>query len=130
MDHQLPDRQAAASEAGKFSSSTRTISTGAPQGCVLSPHLTLNVEHTTLFTLFIHPTYLFFISICTYQTCTHIIVYIIYCVFAIFVHCLFVYLYIILLLSVSCPVAVILLPLWSFCHYNKFLICVNNIPGQ
>ncbi len=69
-------------------------------------HLTLNMEHTTLFTLFIHHTYLFFISICTYQTCTHIIVYIIYCVFAI----LFIaHLYIILLLSVSCPVAVILL---------------------
>ncbi len=39
MDPQLPDRQAAASEAGKFSSNTCTISTGAPQGCVLSPLL-------------------------------------------------------------------------------------------
>ncbi len=39
MDHQLPDRQAAASEAEKFSSSTHTISTGAPQGFVLSPLL-------------------------------------------------------------------------------------------
>ncbi len=49
---------------------------------------------------------LFLILILTYQTCTHIIVYIIYCVFAILY---IAYLYIILLLSVSCPVAVILL---------------------
>ncbi|KAL0168575.1 hypothetical protein M9458_036797, partial [Cirrhinus mrigala] len=33
------NRQTAASEAGKLTSSTRTISTGAPQGCVLSPLL-------------------------------------------------------------------------------------------
>ncbi len=39
MDHQLSDRQAAATEAGKFSSGIHTISTGAPQGCVLSPLL-------------------------------------------------------------------------------------------
>ncbi len=77
-----------------------------PSGSPSHEHLTLNVEHITLFTLFIHHTYIFFISICTYQTCTHIIVYIIYCVFAILY---IAYLYIILLLSVSCPVAVILL---------------------
>ncbi len=35
VDHQLPNRQAAASEPGQ----TLTISTGAPQGCVLSPLL-------------------------------------------------------------------------------------------
>ncbi len=40
----------------------------------------------------------------TYQTCTHIIVYIIYCVYAILY---ITYLYIIILLSVSCPVTVI-----------------------
>ncbi|KAK3561940.1 hypothetical protein QTP86_019065, partial [Hemibagrus guttatus] len=39
LDHQLPDRQAAASEAGKPHINTHTISTGAPQGCVLSPLL-------------------------------------------------------------------------------------------
>ncbi len=77
-----------------------------PSGSPSHEHLTLNVEHITLFTLFIHHTYIFFISICTYQTCTHIIVYIIFCVFAILY---IAYLYIILLLSVSCPVAVILL---------------------
>ncbi len=61
--------------------------------------------HNTIY--IIHHTYLFFsFQICTYQTCTHIIVYIIYCVFAILY---IAYLYIILLLSVSCPVAVILL---------------------
>ncbi len=35
MDQKLPDRQAAASEAGKIHIQY-TISTGAPQGCVLS----------------------------------------------------------------------------------------------
>ncbi len=39
VDHQLPDRQAELVRLGKFSSSTRTTSTGAPQGCVLSPLL-------------------------------------------------------------------------------------------
>ncbi len=40
MDHQLPDRQAATIvRLGKFSFSTRMISIGAPQGCVLSPLL-------------------------------------------------------------------------------------------
>ncbi len=62
--------------------------------------------HYNIYTLFIHHTYLFFISNLHNQTCTHIIVYIIYCVFAILY---IAYLYIILLLSVSCPVAVILL---------------------
>ncbi len=47
-----------------------------------------------------------FFQICTCQTCTHIIVCIIYCVFAILY---LANLYIIILLSVSCPVAVILL---------------------
>ncbi len=37
VDHELPDRQAAASEAGKIHIQTCAISTGAPQGCVLSP---------------------------------------------------------------------------------------------
>ncbi len=41
VDHQLPDRQAAASEAGKITSSTRTSSTGAPQGW-FSPHCSLS----------------------------------------------------------------------------------------
>ncbi len=76
-----------------------------PSGNPSYEHLTLNVGHTTLFTLFIHHTDLFFsFQICTYQTCTYIIVYIIYCVFAILY---IAYLYIALLLSMSCPVAVI-----------------------
>ncbi len=33
----------------------------------------------------------FFFQICTCQTCTHIIACIVYCVFAFFVHCLFLY---------------------------------------
>ncbi len=39
VDHQLPDRPQQLVRLGKFSSNTRTISTGAPQGCVLSPLL-------------------------------------------------------------------------------------------
>ncbi len=39
MDHQLPDRQAAGSEAEKTLIQHCTISTGAPQSCVLSPLL-------------------------------------------------------------------------------------------
>ncbi len=82
-------------------------------------HLTLNVEHTTLFTLFIHHTYLFFIfsfQICTYQTCTHIIVYIIYCVFAILY---IAYLYIIL--YYLCPVLLL-----SFCCTVELLTITNS----
>ncbi len=88
-------------------------------------HLKLNMENTTLlYNLFTTHTYFFSISNCTCQT-SHIIVCIVYCVFAILYT---IYLYIVLLLSVSCPVTVIV-ALWSFCHYSKFLVCVN-IPGQ
>ncbi len=81
--------------------------------------LFVNKEHNT-YTIYI---YIFTFQICTYHTCTYIIVYIIYCVFAIL------YISILLfLLSVFCPVAVILLQ-WSFCHYNIFLVCVN-IPSN
>ncbi|CAM4287472.1 unnamed protein product [Leuciscus chuanchicus] len=39
VDHQLPDRQATVSEAGKILIHTFIISTGAPQGCIPSPLL-------------------------------------------------------------------------------------------
>ncbi len=89
-------------------------------------HLTLNVEHTTLFTLFIHHTYFFFISnLHISDLYTHKCLYYILC-FCYFVHCLFVYYsFIICVLSCCCHSVA----LWSFCHYNKFLVCVN-IPGQ
>ncbi len=57
--------------------------------------------------LFIHHTY-FFISNLHMSDLTHNCLYCILC-FHYFVRCLFVYLYIVILLSVSCPVAVILL---------------------
>ncbi|KAL0174630.1 hypothetical protein M9458_030598, partial [Cirrhinus mrigala] len=38
-DHQFPDRQVQLVSLGKLTSGTRTISTGSPQGCVLSPLL-------------------------------------------------------------------------------------------
>ncbi len=56
---------------------------------------------------------------------TRICLYFILC-FCYFVHCLFVYYsFIICVLSCCCHSVA----LWSFCHYNKFLVNVN-IPGQ
>ncbi len=97
-----------------------------PSGNPSHEHLTImwNTQH--YYTSFIHHTYLFTFQICTYHTCTYIIVYIIYCVFAFFVHCLFVYYYFIICVLSCCCHSV---ALWSFCHYNKFLVCVN-IPGN
>ncbi len=46
-------------------------------------HLTINVEHTTLLYIIYTSHILIFISNCTFHTCTYIIVYIKYCVFAI-----------------------------------------------
>ncbi len=69
--------------------------------------LTWNTQHY-LHYLFITHTY-FFISILHISDLyTHNCLYYIFS-FCYFVHCLFVYLYIIILLSVSCPVAVFLL---------------------
>ncbi len=72
-------------------------------------HYTWNTQH--YYTLFIHHTYLFFISNLHNQTWTHIIVYIIYCVFAILYIAylpicllLFYYLCPVLLLSFCCTV--------------------------
>ncbi len=84
----------------------RTVSTLRQS---ISRTLDNNVEHITLLYIIIHHTYLFTFQICTYHTCTYIIVYIIYCVFA---FCTLPILYICILfflLSVSCPVAVFLL---------------------
>ncbi len=66
-------------------------------------------EHTTLFYMIYSSHILIFhFKICTYQTCTHVIVYIKYCVCAfVYIACFHIYI-LIFLLSVSCPVAVIL----------------------
>ncbi len=61
--------------------------------------------HNTIVQLFIHHTYLFFHFKFAHQT-SHIIICIAYCVFTILY---IAYLYIVILLSVSCPVDVILL---------------------
>ncbi len=63
-------------------------------------------SHNTIMQLCNHHTYLFVHFKFAHQTCTHIIVCIVFCLFAILY---IAYLYSILLLSVSCPVAVILL---------------------
>ncbi len=78
-----------------------------PSGYPSHEHLTLSMEHTTLFTLFIHHTYFFFFisNLHISELYTHNFLYYILC-FCYFVHSLFVYYS---LLSVSCPVAVILL---------------------
>ncbi len=69
---------------------------------------------------------LFFISILHISDLyTHNCLYYILC-FCYFVHCLFVYYYFIICVLSCCCHSV---ALWSFCHYNKFLVCVN-IPGQ
>ncbi len=56
---------------------------------------------------------------------THNCLYYILC-FCYFVHCLFVH-----CSFVACVLSWCyhFIALWSFCHYNKFLVCVN-IPGQ
>ncbi len=74
-------------------------------------HLILNIEHTTLLYNYLFTTYtfFFFFFLNVYMSdLTHNCLYCILC-FCHFVHCLFVYLYIVILLSMSCPVAVILL---------------------
>ncbi len=81
------------------------------------------MEHTTLLYIIYSP-HLFFHSNLHISDLYYIIVYIIYCVFAVLY---IAYLYIVLLLSVSCCCHSV--ALWSFCHYNKFLVCVN-IPGN
>ncbi len=57
-----------------------------------------------------------------------------YCIFNFwhFVHCPFVYLYIVLFFLcpvLSCHCHCHSVALWNSCHYNKFLVC-ENIPGQ
>ncbi len=84
-----------------------------PSGNPSHEHLTLNMEHTTLLYIIYSSHNLFTFQICTYHTYTYRIVYIICCVlcciFFISFFCTLPILYIIILLSVSCPVSVFLL---------------------
>ncbi len=89
-------------------------------------HLILNMEHTILLYNYLFTFFFSFKNVHISDLYTHNCLYYILCL-CYFVHLLFVYLYIILLLSVSCRCYSV--ALWSFCHYKKFLICVN-IPGQ
>jgi len=82
-------------------------------------HLTLNMEHTTLLNKYLFTIHTFFIlQICT-SDLTHNYL---YCIlnFYHFVHYLFVHLYIVLLLYVSCPVAVIVL------HFGASVTITNS----
>ncbi len=91
-------------------------------------HLTLNVGHTTHNTIYIiysSRIHIFHFNLHISDLYTHNCLYYILC-FCYFVHCLFVYYsFIICVLSCCCHSVA----LWSFCHYNQFLVCVN-IPGQ
>ncbi len=78
-----------------------------------------NTQH--YYTLFIHHTCLFWFQICTFHTCTYIIVYIINCIFAI--------LYIAYLYSILCYLCPVLshsVALWSFCHDNIPRMCKHT----
>ncbi len=93
-------------------------------------HLTLtwNTQHY-LHYLFITHTYFFISNLHISDLYTHNCLYYILC-FCYFVHCLFVYCILLFLLSVSCPVAVILLHCGaSVTITNSSYVCVN-IPGQ
>ncbi len=75
------------------------------------------------YTLFIYHIYFFHFKF-AHQSCTHKIVYIIYCVFAILY---IAYLYIIILLSVSCRCHSV--ALWSFSHSKKIpCMCKHTWP--
>ncbi len=71
-------------------------------------HLTLNMEHTTLSTLFIHQILIFHLNLHISDLYTYNCLYYILCFAILYIAYLYI-LYIIILLSVSCPVAVILL---------------------
>ncbi len=85
--------------------------------------------HNTFIQLFIHHAHLlFFISnVHMSDLYTHNCLYCILC-FCHFENCLFVYCsFVVCILSRHCHSVA----LWSFCHYNKFLVCVNiHVPGQ
>ncbi len=100
-----------------------------PSGNPSHEHLTLNVEHTTLLYIIylthiliyisnLHISYLYIHNCLYYILC---FCYFVHCLFCIFVY----YSFIICVLSCRCHSVA----LWSFCHYNKFLLFVN-IPGN
>ncbi len=99
-----------------------------PSGNPSHEHLTLNVEHTTLLYIIYSPRILIFhfnlhISDLYTHNCLYYVVFLLFCTLPICI--LYIILFIICVLSCRCHSVA----LWSFCHYNKFLVCVN-IPGQ
>ncbi len=107
---------------------TRHRNSFFPQAVHLTKHLTLNVEHTTHNTIYIiysSHIHIFHFNLHISDLYIHNCLYYILC-FCYFVHCLFVYYYFIICVLSCCCHSV---ALWSFCHYKKFLVCVN-IPGQ
>ncbi len=90
--------------------------TGTVSSLKQSISWTLDIKRGThyLHYLFITHTYFFISNLHISDLYTHNCLYYILC-FCYFVHCLFVY----------CSFIICV----SFCHYNKFLLCVN-IPGQ
>ncbi len=97
-----------------------------PSGNPSHEHLTITWNTQHYYTSFIHHTYLFTFQICTYHTCTYITVCYILCFLFYFLHCLFcifVYYYFFIIWVLCC--CCVSVALWSFCHYNKFLVSVN-----
>ncbi len=92
-----------------------------PSGNPSHEHVTKRGTHNTIINYYLNTHTYFIISNLPMSDLTHNCLYYILC------FCYFVYLYIVLLLSVSCCCHSV--ALWSFSHYNKFLVCVNT-PGQ
>ncbi len=101
-----------------------------PSGNPSHEHLTLNVEHTTL----LYITYSSHILIFHFKF-SHVrphtwpqkwpVLFIVFLLFCTLPFCIFVY-YSLIFSVLSCCCHFV--ALWSLCHYNKFLVCVN-IPG-
>ncbi len=94
-----------------------------PSGNPSHEHLTINVEHTTLLYIIYSSHILFYFKFARAYLYIHNCLYYIYCVFlfcTLPICILFLY-YRCPFLSCCCHFAA----LWCFCHYSKFLICVN-----
>ncbi len=99
-----------------------------PSGNPSHAHLRLNVEHTTLLYIYSSHILIFHFKFAHIRP-VHTLLSILYIVFLLFCTlpiCMFVYYYFIICVLSCCSHSV---ALWSFCQYNKFLVCVN-IPGQ
>ncbi len=101
---------------------TETVSSLNPS----HEHLTLNVEHTTLLYIIHSSHILIFHFKLAHIRPVHTQLSVLYIVFLLFCTLPICILFFIICVLSCCFLSV---TLWSFCHYNKFLVCVN-IPGK